>query len=72
MTAKFLGTNKVIQLLEYRENQLRKDLTQNVGGTLTGNTEKVLVAMKTLAVREENIVVARVILHNLKCKLIHA
>ena len=42
-------------------------VTQNAGGTLTGKTEdKVLAAMKILAVREEDVMVARVILHNMK------
>ena len=36
-------------------------------GTLTGKTEdEVLAAMKTLEVREENIMVARVTLHSMK------
>ena len=64
---KLSGTDWVIQLLECCDNQLRRDLTRNAGGTLTGNTEdEVLAAMKTLAVREENIMVARVTLHNMK------
>ena len=64
---KLVGTNKVIQLLECCDNQLRKDLTRNTGGTLTGKTEdEVLAAMKILAVREENVMVARVTLHNMK------
>ena len=47
--------------------RLRRDLTRNAGGTLVGKTEvKVLTAMKILAVREENVMVARVTLHNMK------
>ena len=61
------GTDKVIQLLECCNEQLRKDLTRNAGGTLTGMTEEeVFVAMKKLAVREENTMVARVTLHNMR------
>ena len=64
---KLLGTDKIIQLLECCDDQLRKDLTRNAGGTLTGKTEdEVLAAIKTLAVREENVMVARVMLHNMK------
>ena len=64
---KLSGTDKVIQLLECYDEQLQKDLTRNAGGTLTGKTEdEVLAAIKTLAVREENVMVARVTLHNMK------
>ena len=64
---KLAGTDKVIQLLECCDDQLRKDLTRNAGGTLTGKTEdEVLAAMKILAVREENVMVARGTLHNMK------
>ena len=59
------GTNRVIQLLECCDDQLRKDLTRNAGGTLIGMTEdEVFTAMGRLAVREENTMVARVTLHN--------
>ena len=64
---KLSGTDRVIQLLECCDDQLRRDLTHNAGGTLTGKTEnEVLAAMKILAVREENVMVARVTLHNMK------
>ena len=64
---KLEGTDRVIQLLECCDDQLRKDLTRNAGGTLTEMTEdEVLKAMKTLAIREENTMVARVTLHNMK------
>ena len=64
---KLSGTDKVIQLLECCDDQLRRDLTRNAGGTLVGKTEvEVLAAMKILAVREKNVVVARVTLHNIK------
>ena len=57
----------VIQLFECYNNQLQRNLTRNAGGTLTGKTEDaVLTAIKALAVREENVMVARVTLHNMK------
>ena len=61
------GADKVIQLFECCDDQLQRDLTRNAGGTLTGKSEEeVLAAVKTLAVREENVMVARVALHNMK------
>jgi len=64
---KLSGADKVIQLLEFCDKQLRRDLTCNARGTLTEKSEEeVLAAMKVLAVREENVVVARVTLHNMK------
>ena len=61
------GTDRVIQLLECCDDQLRKDLTRNAGGTLTDMTEEeVFTAMKRLAIREENTMVARVTLHNMR------
>ncbi len=51
---KLEGTDKVIQLLECCDEQLRKDLTRNTGGSLAGMTEdEVFEAIKTLAIREE-------------------
>lgn len=42
-------------------NSCERTLTRNAGGTLTGKTEdEVLAAMRNLAVREENTMVARV------------
>ena len=64
---KLSGTDKIIQLLECCDDQLWKDLTCNAGRTLTGETEnEVLATIKSLAVREENVIVARVMLHNIK------
>ncbi len=64
---KLEGTDKIIQLLECCDDQLRKDLTRNAGGTLTTMTEgEVFTAMRRLAVREENTMVARVTLHNMR------
>ena len=61
------GKDKVTQLLECCDEQLRKDLTRNAGGSLTNKSaEEVLEAIKKLAVREENAMVARVQLHNMR------
>lgn len=63
---KIQGKDLIIQLLECCDEQLRKDLTRNAGGSLTNNTaDEVLAAIKKLAVREENTMVARVQLHNM-------
>lgn len=64
---KIEGRDLIIQLLECCEEQLRKDLTRNAGGSLTNKTaDEVLAAIKKLAVREENTMVARVQLHNMR------
>lgn len=64
---KLAGVDVVTQLLECCDDELRKDLTRAAGGTLTTKTEaNVLAAMKTLAVRRENTMVARVTLHNMR------
>ncbi len=65
---KIEGKDLIIQLLECCDEQLlRKDLTRNAGGSLTNNTaSNVLAAIKKLAVREENTMVARVQLHNMR------
>ena len=60
----------MIQLLECCDEQLRKDLTRNAGGSLTDKTAaeaaEVMEAIKKLAVREENTMVARVQLNNMR------
>lgn len=54
------GDDRVLQLLECCDEELRKDLTRNAGHSLAGTPEAdVLKAIKVLAVREENIMVAR-------------
>ena len=64
---KITGRDKVIQLLECCSEDLGKDLTRTAGGSLTNKTEKtVLDAIKALAVREENTMVARVALYEMK------
>ena len=60
------GTDCVVQLLECCDETLRRDLTRLSGGCLsTQSEEDVLKAMRSLAVREENLMVARVQLHNM-------
>ncbi|XP_071177635.1 uncharacterized protein [Mytilus edulis] len=64
---KIAGRDKVVQLLECCDEQLRKDLTRSAGGSLTNKpVQEVLAAIKKLAVREENTMVARVTLHNMR------
>ena len=60
------GKKKVIQLLECCDEDLRRDITRLAGGSLVDKSEKdVLQSIKSLAVREENSMVARVQLHNM-------
>ena len=64
---KVTGKDLVIQLLECCDDDLRKDLTRSAGGSLTSRPEKdVLEAMRKLAVKEENVMVARVSLFEMK------
>jgi len=64
---KLSGTDKVIQLLECCDEQMRRNLTRNTSRTLIELSEvEVLAAMKMLAVREENVMVARVRLHAMR------
>lgn len=56
---KLVGSDVVTQLLECCEEDLRKDLTRAAGRSLVDSDEKdVLSAMKALAVRAENTMVA--------------
>ena len=60
------GKDCVIQLLECCDEELRRDLTRSAGGSLTSKNEKtVLEAIKKLAIRVENVMVARVTLHEM-------
>lgn len=61
------GKERIIQLLECCEEDLRKDLTRSAGGSLSNKTEaEVKAAIKLLAVREENTMVARVALYEMR------
>ena len=63
---KLSESDKVLQLLECCDEQLRRDLTRAAGGTLSAKPEnEVMKAMRKLAVREENTMVARFTLHQM-------
>ena len=64
---KLEGSDIVTQLLECCDEGLRKDLTSAAGRSLVGEAESdVLEAMKALAVRGENAMVARAALANMR------
>ena len=64
---KITDQDRIIQLLECCDEQLRKDLTRSAGGSLTTKPEnEILEAIKKLAIRQENTMVARVTLHNMR------
>ncbi|KAJ8369166.1 hypothetical protein SKAU_G00091940 [Synaphobranchus kaupii] len=64
---KLVGPDIVAQLLECCEEDLRKDLTHAAGKSLADSDEKdVLAAMKALAVRAENTMVAQVAQSNMR------
>ena len=64
---KITGPDLVMQLLECCDEPLRKDLTRYNGGSLASkDVDDVMAAIKRLAVREENSMVARVQLHNMR------
>ena len=61
------GDDIVVQLLECCDDELRRDLTRSNRGSMVGCTEvNVLAAIKALAVRSENIMVARYALHDMR------
>ena len=61
------GDDVVIQLLECCDDELRRDLTRSNGGSMVGHTGvNVLAAMRALAVRSENVMVARYSLHDMR------
>ena len=59
------GQDVLTQLLECADEDLRKDLNRAFGTLLEETEEDALRNIKTLAVKPENILVARVNLHNL-------
>jgi len=66
VATRITGQDQVTQLLECCDNQLRKDLTRNAGRSLSDKPiDEVLAAIKQLAIREENVMVARATLHNM-------
>ena len=61
------GPDMVLQLLECCDEQLRRDLTRNTGGTLADRPEEAVIkAIRNLAVREENLCIARSALHEMR------
>ena len=66
-TATHLPASDIIyQLLECCDEGLRKDLTRSFASLSTHNEETVLKNIKSLAVRQENIMVARMQLHHMR------
>ena len=47
-------------------NNFARTSPKNARGTLTGTEDQVFKAIKTLAIREENTMVARASLHNMR------
>ena len=59
-------SDTVFQLLECCDEELRKDLTRTYGALASSGEESVLKNIKTLAVRKENVMVARVKLQQMR------
>ena len=58
---KVFGRDRTLQLLECCDEDLRRDLTRNAGGSLAAKSEEtVLTAIKELAIKEENTLIARI------------
>ena len=62
------GPEAVYQLLDCCEEQLRRDLARLFGDLSTADEDAVLKRIKDLAVRAENVLVAREELHNCRHK----
>ena len=63
---KLTGEDIVVHLMECCEEELRRDLHREAGSSLTEQNEAdVLAAIRRLAVREENTMVSRVVLHGM-------
>ena len=60
------GSDIVYQLLECCDEMLRKDLTRTFGALASSDESTILKNMKTLAVRQENVMVARVQLQQMR------
>ena len=60
------GPDVVYQLLECCEEDLRKDLTRTFGALASSNEATIISNIKTLAVRQENVMVARVQLQQMR------
>ena len=66
MAQKISGKEYVVQLLECCDEDLRRDLTRTHGSLTDKPKDEVFTAIKNLAVREENKMVARVALQNMR------
>lgn len=60
------GQQILTQLIECADEDLRKDLNRAYGTLINDTEENALMKIKSLAVKLENVLVARVQLHNLK------
>ena len=60
------GSDVIFQLLECCDEDLRKDLTRTFGALSSSDEKTVLENIKSLAVRQENIMVARVRLQQMR------
>ena len=66
-STKISETEEVVQLLECLDEDLRMNLTRSIGDKINQkNSTELLKAIKTFAVREENLIIARIDLHNMK------
>lgn len=65
LATRLRGQDILTQLLECADDDLRKDLSRAYGSLLNETEDNALKKIKTLAVKPENILVARVNLHNL-------
>ena len=65
LATRLAGHDIVLQLLECADDSLRRDLIRAYGSLANETEENALEAIKTLAVKPENILVARAQLHNM-------
>ncbi len=61
------GIDLTSQLLECCDDSLRRDLTRNAGGTMIDKSiDQILSAIQSLAIRQENTMIARATLHTMR------
>ena len=61
------GLEQSMQLMECCEESLRRDLTRTEGGTLVDKTPAaILLSIQALAIRQENTMIARTVLHDMR------
>ena len=66
LATKISGSDVIYQLLDCCEEDLRKDLSRTFGSLTSSSETTLLEHIKCLAVRKENILVARVELHHMQ------